>query len=67
QWQVSDDSGKDVTWNGKEHDRVFGVGPELITAVPALGINLSLRGVFEFGAEDRPQGSIMTLTLTKPL
>ncbi|MBF0627276.1 MAG: transporter [Magnetococcales bacterium] len=67
QWQLTNDRGAGVTWNPNDHDQVFGIGPELVATIPALKMSMSLRGVWEFGAEDRPQGSIMTLTLTKPL
>ncbi|MBF0213438.1 MAG: transporter [Magnetococcales bacterium] len=67
QWQLTDDRGANVTWNPNDHDRVFGIGPEVITAIPALKMSLSMRGALEFGAEDRPQGSILTVTMTKPL
>ncbi|NGZ07721.1 MAG: transporter [Magnetococcales bacterium] len=64
QWQITDDRGTGTNTN---RDQVFGIGPELVTAIPALQSSLSVRGVFEFGAEDRPQGAILALTLTKPL
>lgn len=64
QWQVTDDRGTGTT---PDRDRVFGIGPELVTVIPALKASLSVRGVYEFGAEDRPEGSIIALTLTKPL
>ncbi|MBF0273381.1 MAG: transporter [Magnetococcales bacterium] len=67
QWQLTDDKGTGVTWNRNDHDQVFGIGPELVTAIPALKMSVSLRGILEFGAEDRPEGSIVTMTLTKPL
>jgi hypothetical protein len=66
QWQVSDDKGKDAT-NPGVHDRVFGLGPEVVVAVPAIGSSVSVRGIAEFGARDRPEGNILTVTLTKPL
>ncbi|MBF0418030.1 MAG: transporter [Magnetococcales bacterium] len=67
QWQVTDDRGTDALGDPSVRDQVFGIGPEVVATVPFLKSVLSLRGVKEFGAEDRPQGSIITLTLTKPL
>lgn len=46
-------------------DRKFGVGPEVSTFCTKLGINASLRYAYEFEARERPQGSLVTLTLTK--
>ena len=65
QWQVSDDSGTDVTWDRTVHDRVFAVGPEVSGFVPQWGLGVSLRVQWEFEAIDRPEGVVSTLTLTK--
>jgi len=46
-------------------DRKFGVGPEISGFCPKLGIFASLRYAYEFGARDRPEGHLFTLTLTK--
>lgn len=46
-------------------DRVVGIGPEIGTVFPKLGLFASLRYVFEFDAKDRPEGQTATLTLTK--
>ena len=46
-------------------DRVVGVGPEVSAFWPGLGLFTSLRWNFEFGAQDRPEGQRVTLTLTK--
>ncbi|MBF0163563.1 MAG: transporter [Magnetococcales bacterium] len=67
QWQVTDDKGSAAVGDPTVHDRVFGIGPEVMATVPFLKSVLSLRAIKEFGAEDRPQGSIVALTLTKPL
>ncbi|MBF0185424.1 MAG: transporter [Magnetococcales bacterium] len=66
QWQMSDDRGKDAT-NPSVHDRVFGIGPEVVVAVPAIGSSISIRGTTEFGARDSAEGNMLTVTLTKPL
>jgi hypothetical protein len=65
QWQVSDDKGGDVSWDESEHDRVFAVGPEVNYFMPQYLAFISLRGEKEFGARDRSEGYVATLTLTK--
>ncbi|MBF0102152.1 MAG: transporter [Desulfobacterales bacterium] len=61
-WQVSQDSGKG---SGDIKDRVYGIGPEVIGFLPPIKLFVSLRGIWEFEAKDRPEGTITTLTLTK--
>ncbi|HOK78441.1 MAG TPA: transporter, partial [Verrucomicrobiota bacterium] len=63
QQQTTEDDG-DVP-HSKELDRVFGVGPEIVMAFPKCAMFISLRYAREFGAEDRPEGNTVTLTLTK--
>jgi len=62
QWQVSADDGAGA--NGFK-DRVFAVGPEVAKLFPKAKLIGSLRAQWEFGAEDRPQGRILSMTLTK--
>ena len=64
-WQVSDDSGSDVTWNKNDHDRVFAVGPEVSYAIPSMQTFFTLRSQWEFDARDRPEGHVTTLIYTK--
>jgi hypothetical protein len=64
QWQVSDDSGSDAV-NKNVHDRVYAIGPEINVFCPFLKAFFSLRSQWEFEAEDRPEGNVTTLTLTK--
>lgn len=64
QWQVSDDSGADAV-NKDVHDQVYAAGPEVSVFIPKFKMFLSLRSLFEFEAEDRTEGNITTLTLTK--
>lgn len=45
--------------------RIVGVGPEVAVAVPKAGFFASLRYVYELGAQYRPEGSLLSLTLTK--
>jgi hypothetical protein len=65
QWQVTDDSGSDAT-NKSVHDRVYAVGPEVSVFIPPARLFVSFRSQWEFGAEDRSEGNVTTLTLTKP-
>lgn len=64
QFQVTDDRGKDVTWDDV-HDRVFAVGPEIRFAIPSLKALVELRTNFEFGAVDRTEGIMSSLNITK--
>jgi len=64
-WQVTDDKGRDVTWNGRDHSRVFAAGPEVNYVYPPAMLMASVRYEIEFGAQDRPEGQIGVLTLTK--
>ena len=65
QWQVTDDEGADVTWNPNVHDQVFAVGPEISYFHMPTKIQISLRQEWEFGAKDRPEGSMTVLTFMK--
>ncbi|OGV42704.1 MAG: hypothetical protein A2X46_05410 [Lentisphaerae bacterium GWF2_57_35] len=65
QWQVSDDKGSDVVWDEGSHDRVVAAGPEVNYFIPKYLFFVSLRHELEFFAEDRPEGAVTTLTLTK--
>lgn len=47
------------------HDSVIGIGPEISAVCPKLGVITSLRYNYEFGANDRPEGHKIVLTLTK--
>jgi len=70
-WQVSDDCGDDVdadaTWDKDVHDSVLAVGPEVVGFCPKTKAFVSLRSLWEFNAEDRPEGNITCLTVTKIL
>jgi hypothetical protein len=66
QFQVNDDSGKDVTWD-KVHDRVFAVGPEIRFAIPKWKTLIEIRSNFEFGAVDRTQGIMTSFNITRPI
>lgn len=65
QWQVTDDSGSDVTWDKNDHDRIYAVGPEVSRFFPSSMIGLSLKHLREFDAVDRSEGHITVLNITK--
>jgi len=65
QWQLTDDSGRDVTWDKDVHDRVAAVGPEVSYVIPPLKTIISARCNFEFSAVDRPEGTNVVVTITK--
>lgn len=46
-------------------DRVFSVGPEIGLTFPKCTTFVTLRYFREFGAQDRPEGNTVTLTVTK--
>jgi len=48
-----------------DRDQVVGIGPEIVLFCPKLGLFTSVRYAYEFGAEDRPEGNTVTLTLTR--
>jgi len=62
QQQVTKDSGLTAT---NKRDRKLGVGPEVNVFWPDAGLFTSLRYAYEFGAVERPEGHLVTLTLTK--
>lgn len=64
QWQVTDDSGTAAV-TPDVHDQVYAAGPEISVFIPPAKMFLSLRSLFEFEAEDRPEGNTTVLTLTK--
>lgn len=61
-WQVNEDSG---SGSSKYKEEVYGIGPEIGAAIPSLGMQVSLRSVWEFENKNASQGNITTLTLTK--
>lgn len=64
-WQVTEDKGEDVVWDPSVKDQVFAVGPEVDCFIPKIKLNIELRGLFEFGAVDRSQGTTLCLSLFK--
>jgi len=65
QWQVSDDSGSDASWDTTVHDRVFAAGPEVTGLIAPIGAAFNLRTLWEFNARDRTEGNTTCLVLTK--
>ena len=69
-WQITDDRGREATAGGndpEDHERVFAIGPGISYFIgPPVLWNVSLRWEHELGARDRAEGSLITLTLTKP-
>lgn len=64
QWQVSDDSVSGVAGFG-DRDEVMAIGPEVAVFIPAWKAFFSLRALWEYGAQDRSEGQITTLSFTK--
>lgn len=64
-WQISNDKGADVFYNANNHDRQFGIGPEISIIIPKSNIVFSLRAQQEFGVLDRAQGSMNSLSFIK--
>lgn len=62
QQQVTEDSGATAT---TKLDCKVGVGPEISTVIPKLGLLASLRYAYEFAVRERPEGQLVTLTLTR--
>jgi hypothetical protein len=48
-------------------DSVVGVGPEVVFAIPRLGVSTSIRYMRETGASNRPEGNTVNIILTKRL
>ncbi|HQQ04612.1 MAG TPA: transporter, partial [Kiritimatiellia bacterium] len=63
QWQVTKDKGRDRQSN--EKDQVYAAGPEVSVFIPKAMLFASLRALWEFEAEDRSEGQMAVLTLTK--
>lgn len=62
QQQITKDSGLTAT---TKLDRKLGVGPEINAFWPKLKLFTSIRYAYEFEAVERPEGHLVTLTLTK--
>jgi hypothetical protein len=62
QQQITKDSG---TGASTDLSNVVGIGPEVNVFWSKIGLFTSLRYAYEVTAHDRPQGQLITLTLTK--
>jgi hypothetical protein len=60
QQQVTDGNGDPTP-----DERVVGLGPEIAGRCPITGMQVSLRYLHEFSADQRPEGNTVTLTLTR--
>lgn len=63
QQQVTEDTGPTAS---DKLDRKIGIGPEISAFWPKIGWVTSVRYAHEFAAVERPEGELVTLTLTKP-
>ena len=63
QQQVTEDTGPMAS---DKLDRKIGIGPEISAFWPKIGWVTSVRYAHEFAAVERPEGELVTLTLTKP-
>ena len=63
-WQLTDDSGSDAVDPGT-HDHVYGIGGEISVFVPSVKTFFNLRAITEFDAEDRSEGDVFCLMITK--
>lgn len=61
-WQINEDTGSRSV-DGRQ--RAFAVGPEVGFALPALGMGVSLRSVWEFENRNDSQGNLTSLVLMK--
>ncbi|MEX2185193.1 MAG: transporter [Pirellulales bacterium] len=64
-WQTKLDAGTGIDYVNTR-DRVFGIGPEVQYFSTKYKFGYHLRYWWEFGARDRSQGTIATLTIVKP-
>jgi hypothetical protein len=64
-WQVADDRGSDLppALRGAR-ERVFGLGPEIGITIPPLRARLTARYEWDFGAESRPEGQVLLVSLS---
>jgi hypothetical protein len=62
QLQTTSDSGVGAV---SDKDQVLGLGPEVNIFVPKIGLFASARYVYEFSANNRPEGHTINVTLTK--
>ena len=61
-WQVTDNSGSGTS---QYKEQAHAIGPEIAFPIPALGMHVSVRSLWEFETKNLPQGNMTTLTLTR--
>ncbi|QAR33291.1 transporter [Geovibrio thiophilus] len=66
-WQITDDSGKDVSWDKSVHDRKFGIGPELNAFISQINGQVKIKYYKEFSTEDSTEGNALWLTFSTKL
>jgi len=64
-WQVADDQGTALPQAARgARERVYGLGPEIGIAIPALGAKLTARYEWDLGARSRPEGQVLVVGLS---
>ena len=65
QWQCTDDSGSDASWNRGTRERTVAIGAAIPYMIQPIRLHCILRVQAEFGVADRPRGNVASLVLTK--
>ena len=64
-WQVADDRGSDLPLALRgAREQVFGLGPEIGITIPALRARLTARYEWDLGAQARPEGQVLVVSLS---
>lgn len=66
-WQVTDDSGSDVSWDKSVHDKKFGIGPEINAFVPMINGQIKVKYYKEFDSKDSTEGNALWMTFSTKL
>jgi hypothetical protein len=61
--QVTDDKGRDVTWDPDVHNRYSAIGLEFRRLIPRLGVLASCRHLWEYDVRDSSRGQLTVLSL----
>jgi|GEM_PF-3711952 len=64
-WQVSDDRGRDVTYEAAVHDEVHAFGAQIGLAQVEWNAALTMRWMHEYAARDRFMGDMFVLNVVK--
>lgn len=64
-WQLEDDKGPNRTIPDLR-ERSFAAGPEIAYTFESVGLNVSLRSLWEFESKNKTQGNMTVLNLTYP-